>query len=337
MQRPLAGGGEPLAERLGHAAWHILRLTATAVGGRDQAPGRVVRRGHPEIAAQNVQAQVDARGGAGRRQHAALVDEQNVLVDPDERMPRRKRARVMPVCRGALAVQQARCGEREGARRDGGEPRAPIVRRDQRVNDGLRRVVAVREPVAGHEDDVGPCKRVEAVGDVVRQAVTAGHETGGGAAHPHLVRHARAGREHLRRNADIERLRTLEHKDGDAIQAGSWHGKRIRGGVGPARSPYLWRWHRRSRATGLIGQVLQAAHWVRACRPVPAERATRCRPAPDALHQKKIAGSVSAAPGRWDKLRPWWWAGRVGVCARPRWSCRGGFGGFPSVRRVERR
>lgn len=237
MQRPLAGGGEPLAERLGHAAWHILRLTAAAVGGRDQAPGRVVRRGHPEVAAQNVQAQVDARGGAGRRQHAALVDEQNVLVDLDKRMPRDKRACVMPVRRGALAVEQARGGEREGARRDGGEPRAPVVGRDQRVNDGLRRVVAVREPVAGDEDDVGPRKRVEAVGDVVRQAVAAGHETGCGAAHPHLVRHARAGREHLRRNADIERLRTLEHKDGDAIQTGGWHGKRVRGvRVRPVRS-----------------------------------------------------------------------------------------------------
>jgi hypothetical protein len=218
VQRPLPGGGEPLAERLGHAARYVLRLTAAAVGGGDQAPGRVVGGGHPEVAAQNVQAQVDARGGAGRRQHTALVDEQDVLVDLDERMLRRERPRVVPVGRGTLAVEQARGGEREGARRDGGEPRAPSVGGDQRVDDGLRRVVAVREPVTGDEDDVGPRRRVEAVRDVVRQAVPAGHQTWCRTAHPHLVRHARPGREHLGGDADIKRLRTLEHQDGDATQ-----------------------------------------------------------------------------------------------------------------------
>lgn len=122
--------------------------------------------------------------------------------------------------RCTLAVEQARGGEREGARRDGGEPRAPVVGSDQRVDDGLRRIVTVREPVTGDEDDVGPRKCVEAMGDVVRKAVAAGHETRCRAAQPHLVRHARARREHLRGDPDIERLRTLEHKNGDATQAG---------------------------------------------------------------------------------------------------------------------
>ncbi|GGQ91143.1 hypothetical protein GCM10010216_62010 [Streptomyces flaveolus] len=100
---------------------------------------------------------------------------------------------------------------------------------DQRVDDGRWRVLAVREPVAGQEHEVGPREGVEAVGDVVRQAVAAGHEAGRRAAHPHLVRHAGAGREHLRGNADVERLGTLEHKDGDATQAGVWHGDRVCG------------------------------------------------------------------------------------------------------------
>jgi hypothetical protein len=72
--------------------------------------------------------------GTGRRQHAALVDEQDVLVDPDQGMPRRERPRAVPVRRGAPAVEQARDGRREGARGDRGEPRA-----------------AVREPVTGAE------------------------------------------------------------------------------------------------------------------------------------------------------------------------------------------
>ncbi|GGW92312.1 hypothetical protein GCM10010321_01940 [Streptomyces chartreusis] len=75
-------------------------------------------------------------------------------------------------------------------------------------------------PVAGDEDDVGPRERVEAVVDVVRQAVAARHKAGSRPAHPHFVRHARAGRENLRRNSDIQGLGTIEHEDGDAMQAG---------------------------------------------------------------------------------------------------------------------
>lgn len=146
----------------------------------------------------------------GRRQHAALVDEQDVLVDPDERMLLCERPCVVPVRRGALAVEQACGGEREGARRDGGQPCTSVVCGDQGRDDGLRWVVAVREPIARDEDNVSPCKRVETVGDVVGQAIASGHKPGCRAAHPHLVRHTRPGREHLRGNADIKRLRTLE-------------------------------------------------------------------------------------------------------------------------------
>lgn len=90
----------------------------------------------------------------------------------------------------------------------------------ERVDDGLRRVVPVRKPVAGDEDDVGPLQRVQTVGDVVGQPVAAGHEPGRRAAHPYLVRHARAGREHLRGDPDIERFRALQDEDGGAVETG---------------------------------------------------------------------------------------------------------------------
>ncbi len=180
----------------------------------------MVGGGHSEVAAQDVQAQIDPGGGAGRGEHAALVDEQHVLVDLDERVPGHECPCVVPVRRGPLAVEQARGGEREGARGDGGEPRAPGMGGDQCVDDGPRRVVAVRVPVAGDEDDVGPRERVETVLDVVREPIAAGHQTRCRPAHPHLVRHARAGREDLRGNSDIQRLRTLEDEYGDAMQTG---------------------------------------------------------------------------------------------------------------------
>ncbi|GAA2519661.1 hypothetical protein Ahu01nite_091750 [Winogradskya humida] len=56
------------------------------------------------------------------------------------------------------------------------------------------------------------------MGDVVREAVTARDEAGGGAADADLVGHARPGREHLGRDADIERLGTLQNENGDTMQ-----------------------------------------------------------------------------------------------------------------------
>ena len=134
-------------------------------------------------------------------------------------MPRHERPRVVPVRRGAPAVEQARGGEREGARRDGGEPCAPLVGGDQRVD---------RRPAAGPR---GPgtgsrgrrrCRPTRARRGRGRRGTRGRRRRSRArrrAAHPHLVRHARAGGEHLRRDADIERLRTLEHEDGDAVVA----------------------------------------------------------------------------------------------------------------------
>ncbi len=170
-------------------------------------------------------------------------------------MLRGERPRVVPVRRRPPAVEQTRGGEREGSRGDGREPRAPVVGGDERVDDGWRRVVAIGKTVAGDEDDVGPLQRVETVGDVVRQPVTTGHEAGRRAAHPYLVRHARARREHLRGDAHIERLRAFEHEDGGTVEAGGWHGPQgTRGPAaptsGPGPSAWPGRWPLLSPRTG---------------------------------------------------------------------------------------
>src|SRR4051812_30933443 len=148
---------------------------------------------HAEVAAQDVQAQVDARGGARRGQHAALVDEEHVLVHAYARVLRGELPGVVPVRGGAFAVEQAGGGERERPGRDRGQPYAAGVRGQQRVDHGRRRVLPVREAVAGDEDDIGPVERAEAVGDVVRQAVAASDQAGRGTADAYLVRHARSG------------------------------------------------------------------------------------------------------------------------------------------------
>lgn len=226
--------------------------------GRDQSAGRVVRRGDSEVSAQDVEAQVDPGGGAGRREHTPLVDEQDVLVDVDERVFRRERPGVVPVRRGPPAVEQPRGGERERARRDGREPGAPPMGLDQRVDDGGRRVLAVRGPVAGDEDEFGPRELFEPVGHVVRQSVAAGHEAGFRAAHPHLVRHARPGCEHLRGNTDIEWFGTLEDENGDATQGGCRHGEEGTRAGGSCLSDVLARIVHAGRSRGAFAPAVHA-------------------------------------------------------------------------------
>ncbi len=100
-------------------------------------------------------------------------------------------------------------------RRAGRRARAPRGARRRRRPAGPRgRGAGTRD-----EDRLGPRERLEPVGHVVREAVAAGDRPGCRAAHAHLVGHARAGAEHLRRDADVERLRALEHEHGDAMVA----------------------------------------------------------------------------------------------------------------------
>ncbi|GMA24577.1 hypothetical protein GCM10025864_23360 [Luteimicrobium album] len=142
-----------------------------------------------------------------------------------------ERPRVVPVRRRAAPVEEAGRRERERSCGDRGEPGAAPVGPDQGVDDAAWRVLAVREPVARDEDDVRPLERLQPRRHVVRQAVAAGHEPGRRPAHAHLVRHARARREDLRGDPDVERLRALEHEHGDTAEAVGG-GVRVGAGVG---------------------------------------------------------------------------------------------------------
>ncbi len=92
------------------------------------------------------------------------------------------------------------------------------------VENRLRRHIPIGKSVARDEDDVGPGERVESVGDVVREPVTAGYQPGCRTADPHRVRHARPGGEDLCRDADIERFRPVEDEDCDTMRAVVRHG-----------------------------------------------------------------------------------------------------------------
>jgi hypothetical protein len=116
-----------------------------------------------------------------------------------------------------LAVQQPGRRERERARRDGREPDAPLMRGLKRGDDGSRRLGGGGPAVTRNEDRVGMVERIEPLSHVVRQPVTAGHRAGRGSTHEDLVRHGRPVGEHLSGNADVERLRTLQHQHHDLM------------------------------------------------------------------------------------------------------------------------
>jgi hypothetical protein len=202
----------------------------------------VIREGNAVIAPHEVQTEVDAGCCTGRREHPALVDEQHDLVDPHERMLRRERPRVVPVRGGPAAVEQAGRGERERAGGDRGEPGAALVGRAERVDHAARRILDIGVPIARDEDRLGPFERLEPIGHVVRKAVPARDETGRCAARSHLVGHAPPCGEHLGGDADVERLRPLEHEHGDAMVAASHP---VRMPCCASFAPWLSRRHRR--------------------------------------------------------------------------------------------
>src|SRR5699024_910341 len=107
--------GEVISERVGHAARNVLCLAGAAVGGRDQTPGDLVGQADSVIAANEMETQIDRRGGSGGGQQLAFVDEEDVLVDLDRGEPSGELPRRRPVRGGSPSDEQTRAREDEGA------------------------------------------------------------------------------------------------------------------------------------------------------------------------------------------------------------------------------
>src|SRR5690606_28427968 len=97
--------------------------------------------------------------------------------------------------------------------RDRSEPRPASMGAAERLDERGGRGLAVGVPVAGYEDEICAVECVDAVLDVIREAVAARDEAGLHPAHVDRVRHAAARGEALRGNAAVEGLRSLEHHD----------------------------------------------------------------------------------------------------------------------------
>jgi hypothetical protein len=139
----LRGDGQRGVDELG--------LAAVALGRHDHPAGEGVGHLGAVVDADQVQAQVDARRGAGGRVDAvAGVDEQHVGVDLDGGVPLGELGGVYPVGRGAAPVEEAGLGQQEGAGAHAHDPAAPLVDRSHVVEHLRRGLVGFRRP---HRDD----------------------------------------------------------------------------------------------------------------------------------------------------------------------------------------
>src|SRR5258707_13268711 len=93
----------------------------------DPAQGQRVGGLGAVVGPHDVQAQVDAGGGAGRGEDVAVVDEQLARVDMDGRVALGEGGRVHPVGGGGAPVEQSGGGQHEGPGAQADDPGGLLV------------------------------------------------------------------------------------------------------------------------------------------------------------------------------------------------------------------
>ena len=133
------------------------------MGSDHHPPGDLVGDLDPVVAPDEVQAEVDPRRGASRREHVALVDVEHVVPHPHVRVAARQQVGVPPVRRCLASVEQPGRCQHERARADGDDARPVRVGLSERIGDPLGgRPVGVGAP--GHDHRVGLREQLEPVG-----------------------------------------------------------------------------------------------------------------------------------------------------------------------------
>ncbi len=90
-----------------------------------------------EIASHEVKTQIEACGGAGGRQHMAVVDIQHVGIDVDGRITARQLRCAAPVSRSPQAIKRPGSGQNKRAGTNRRDPRSPIDRSANRAEQGF--------------------------------------------------------------------------------------------------------------------------------------------------------------------------------------------------------
>ncbi len=139
-----------------------LLLAAVPVRREHQPPGDIVRDGRAVVLADDVQAEIEAGGAAGRGEHRAFVHIEDIGVHTDIGIAPGQGFGVAPMSRRALPVEHAGGGEHEHARADRHQPAAAFRNALQRIQQGLWRRLGCAPP-AGHDHRVGPLDQTQVV------------------------------------------------------------------------------------------------------------------------------------------------------------------------------
>jgi hypothetical protein len=142
-------------------------------GGMTARRATRVRDNRAKVLANDVQAQVDARGASSGSEDVAFVEVQHIGFDADQREGARHRVHEAPVGGGASAVQKTRGGQDERPHTKRNQTRATFMGLDERTNElGRRRCDRLGPP--GDDDRVGTLQLTQAVrrhdGDAANRA-----------------------------------------------------------------------------------------------------------------------------------------------------------------------
>jgi hypothetical protein len=93
----------------------ILGLTSLSMWWNNQAARNYIRDFCSVVGAHDMQAKIDSRGAASRRQDTSFIDVQNIGLDINVWKPRRKPIHIMPMRRCALAIEKTRSSQHKNA------------------------------------------------------------------------------------------------------------------------------------------------------------------------------------------------------------------------------
>jgi len=128
-----------------------LRLTAGALERHDGGAGHVRGRLGAEIAAHEVETQIESRCRTRGREHGAVVHIQHARIDGDAWISTGELRRAEPMRRCAQAVEHAGRTEQEGARADGRDARASTHRAANRAHNRVgNRSIEIVNPRHDH-------------------------------------------------------------------------------------------------------------------------------------------------------------------------------------------
>ena len=212
-----------------------LRLAAIPVR-RDNHPARDrVRDPAALLLADQVQARINAGGGAGTGDHRIRVDVQHRRVDLSGRVEPGQPSGVPPVRRAGPAVQQSGGAKHERAGAHAQHPRAALDRPLQCSQQRLRPLGPAAAVVArrGHDDQVGGFEAVQSerrlqcesgFGPQLARLTSHDREV---VARQSLVSAIRP--EHLADHTQLERSEPVQNNDSDVFQHGHHDARELAG------------------------------------------------------------------------------------------------------------